>query len=66
MLYVSTDGSVSEVDVTDGLPVSGGWLIYYAPKTSAGGTTDIRVPRGSEYEISGNNVDGFIVTVDLR
>ena len=66
MLYVTSDGSVSEVDVRDGLPTSGGWLVYYVPKGSVGGQTEIRVPRGSDYEISGNNADGFIVTIDLR
>ena len=66
MLYVTTDGSVSEVNAADGLPTSGGWLVYYVPKTGAGGVTEIRVPRGSDYDISGNNADGFIVTVDLR
>ena len=66
MLYVAEDGTVSEVSVTDGLPTSGGWLVYYAAKSPAGGQTDIKVPRGSDYEISGNNADGFVVTVDLR
>ena len=66
MLYVTSDGAVSEVDVRDGLPTSGGWLVYYVPKSAAGGQTEIRVPRGSDYEISGNNADGFIVTIDLR
>lgn len=66
MLYVASDGTVSEVKAADGLPTSGGWLVYYVPKTAAGGVTEVRVPRGSDYDISGNNVDGFIVTVDLR
>ena len=66
MLYVAADGTVSEVNAADGLPTSGGWLVYYVPKTGAGGVTEVRVPRGSDYEISGNNEDGFIVTVDLR
>ena len=66
MLYVAENGTVSEVSVTDGLPTSGGWLVYYAAKSPAGGQTDIKVPRGSDYEISGNNADGFVVTVDLR
>ena len=50
-------------DVTfDGAPLTvswGGqtWRIYYAEGLR------VPVPAGSEYEISGNNVDGFIVTV---
>ena len=66
MLYVAADGTVSEVNAAEGLPTSGGWLVYYVPKTAAGGVTEVRVPRGSDYEISGNNADGFVVTVDLR
>ena len=66
LLFVNADGTVSEVNAADGLPTSGGWLVYYVPKASAGGVTEVRVPRGSDYTISGNNADGFIVTVDLR
>ena len=66
LLFVGADGTVSEVNAADGLPTSGGWLVYYVPKASAGGVTEVRVPRGSDYTISGNNADGFIVTVDLR
>ena len=37
--------------------------IYYVPSTD--GTTQVSVPETREYEISGNNRDGFIVTVKL-
>lgn len=40
------------------------WCIYYVP--AAGGTTSISVPSDKEYEISGNNVDGFIVSVKMN
>ena len=36
--------------------------IFYAP--SAGAATEIRIPRDELYTISGNNNDGFIVTVE--
>ncbi len=36
--------------------------IYYVPAT--GGTTEIYVPTDRPYSISGNNVDGFVVTVE--
>ncbi len=39
--------------------------IYFVPADKNKGKTDVLVPKGYEYEISGNNVDGFIVTVDL-
>jgi len=35
----------------------------YFVKASAGETTTITVPAGSEYSISGNNYNGFIVTI---
>ncbi len=38
-----------------------GYVIYYV--ASEGELTDITVPNFAEYSISGNNVDGFIVTV---
>lgn len=40
------------------------WCIYYVPAED--GATDVPVPNGCEYEISGNNVDGFIVTVSVN
>ena len=36
------------------------WSVYYVP--SAGGKTDVPVPKNGEYEVSGNNVDGYIVS----
>lgn len=39
----------------------GKYEIYFVP--SVGDETEVWVPRGKEYSISGNNVDGFIVTV---
>ncbi len=38
--------------------------IYYVPADPSA-NTDIPVPDGKEYTISGNNVDGFIVTVEV-
>ncbi len=38
--------------------------IYYVP-SSESGNTEVHVPSDKKYEISGNNVDGFIVTVEL-
>lgn len=39
-----------------------GVLIYYTPAEEEGDTT-LRVPKNGEYTVSGNNVDGFVVTV---
>ena len=39
------------------------YQIYYVP--SDGGRTNVPVPKDSQYTVSGNNVDGFIVTVSL-
>lgn len=38
--------------------------IYYVPADPSA-NTDIPVPEGKEYTISGNNVDGFIVTIEI-
>ena len=37
--------------------------VYFYPADTASETTAIPVPKDSKYEISGNNIDGFIVTV---
>lgn len=42
-------------DYTDGV------MIYYAP--ADGEETKVKVPKNTEYTVSGNNIDGFIVTV---
>ena len=67
MLHISEDRKLTNVNKSDIGEVSGGWLTYYVP-VSEGNTTDIRIPGGkayADYEISGNNVDGFIVTIPL-
>ncbi len=40
------------------------YIIYYVP-CGDGEKTEIQVPAGMEYDISGDNVGGFIVTVDM-
>ena len=39
--------------------------MYFYPAT-AGADTEVKVPEGMEYEISGNNIDGYIVTVTTQ
>lgn len=49
------------------LKVSGGekkYEIYYAPADPSA-NTDIPVPQDKTYTISGNNVDGFIITIEI-
>ncbi|MBE6612287.1 MAG: D-alanyl-D-alanine carboxypeptidase family protein [Ruminococcaceae bacterium] len=41
------------------------WEVYFEP-ASPTGTTQLHVPKYQEYDVSGNNVDGFIVTVRVR
>ncbi len=55
-----------------GLLIDGGkegkWVAFYIPKLEAFNNTDIPVPTDTAktpYTISGNNIDGFIVTVDV-
>ncbi len=43
---------------------AGVYEIYFVP--SEGKETNVPVPRNHEYTISGNNVDGFIITVTLE
>jgi len=59
--YDRNMGTLKEVDAADYQPTPSEDLVYFVP-ASSGGTTDIPVV-GTPYKISGNNVDGFIVTV---
>lgn len=43
-----------------------GWLIFYVP-ASESEKTEIRIPKGvTNYSISGNNEDGFIITAEIE
>lgn len=64
-LLTDGKGDAAEADTAAALPTDG-YMIYYVPAAPSGGDTDIPVPAGSEYEISGDNAGGFIVTVTLR
>ncbi len=66
LLWVQENGQLTDVSVS-ALP-SSGTLVYYVPADKEANTTEIRIPRGNIFEntrISGNNVDGFIVTVPI-
>ncbi len=61
LLHALSDGTTAEVTAAT-LPTEG-YVIYYVP-ASAGESTELRIPAGyANYSVSGNNVDGFIVTV---
>ncbi len=68
LLHISADRDLTDVTADDLASVSGGWLTYYVP-AAEGDTTEIVIPQAANYaehEISGNNVDGFIVTITLN
>lgn len=54
------DGEHLEITDTDGKI----YEIFYYPADSSNSSTLVPVPSGLEYTISGNNIDGFIITVD--
>ena len=39
------------------------YIIYFVPASETGDTTAVPVPTSGSYTVSGNNVDGFIVTI---
>ncbi len=41
------------------------YAVYYFPADSSSSETEIKIPEGFEYSVSGNNIDGFIVTVNM-
>ncbi len=63
------DYKYSDVHLTVSAPDRHGkvrnYEIYFVPADTDKGKNQVVVPRGYEYSISGNNVDGYIVTVDL-
>lgn len=65
LLWIQPNGLMTDVSAS-ALPGEG-TLLYYVP-AEKGETTEIRIPRGNlftETEISGNNADGFIITVHI-
>lgn len=65
LLWIQPSGLTTEVSVS-ALP-SEGTLLYYVPMDT-GDTTEVLLPRGNTFNnttISGNNVDGFIITVNI-
>ena len=56
----SADGTQFTYSTYDG----SAYNIYYVP--SQGETTEVPVPFSGEYTVSGNNVDGFIVTAKIQ
>ena len=64
LLHALSDGTIAEVSPAE-LPAEG-YVIYYVP-ASGEAATEIKVPKGYEdYTVSGNNEDGFIVTVIMK
>ncbi len=64
-LYLASDGILRSLPFVDCALVHDSALIYYVP-LSEGATVSVPVPKNAaEYQISGNNVDGFIVTVTV-
>lgn len=42
------------------------WSMWYEKEYEEGDVTQIAIPKDCDYEISGNNVDGFIITVKSK
>ncbi len=63
-LFIAPDGSTTTGDGST-LPASG-HMVYYVPVNTDANTTEIPLPLGYDgYSISGDNIGGFFVTVDL-
>jgi len=42
----------------------GNWMVYFVP-SEGGSQTSVTVPKNSDYQVYGNNNDGFIISVQL-
>ena len=58
--YYTYDGEHLKVEASDGTK----YEMYYYP-ASSGSATDVKVPDGLTYDISGDNMGGYIVTVTM-
>lgn len=58
---------IKSYNINKPLEISSGKNIYkvYYVGADSGDTTDVGIPLGGDYEVSGNNEDGFIVTVKV-
>lgn len=63
LYYNDTNGS-SVLAAEKASEMNGGTQIYYVP--AGQDSTEIKIPKDSEYSISGNNIDGYIVTATAR
>lgn len=64
-LYLAPDGVLRSLPFADVSLVRDSTLIYFVPKADEGNTS-VPVPKNATgYQVSGNNVDGFIVTVTV-
>ncbi len=65
VIFITYEGVVRTLPYEDSAEVCDCYLIYYVPSED-GETTSVPVPKNAdEFRISGNNVDGFIVTVTV-
>lgn len=66
VLFVSEEGETSVKSLEDALRGKG-YVIYYVP-AKEGDTTpvDVYLTENDTYEISGTNVNGYVVTIDTR
>lgn len=68
ILNMKSDYTFEEYTANDLPGTINGWIIYYVP-ASEGESTDILIPfdeASVDYEISGNNDGGFVVTVSSK
>lgn len=60
---------VTEHTVSDPLYITDmslvNWMIYYVPAEN-GDTTSVKVPTTKNYQVLGNNIDGFVVAVKMN
>ena len=64
ILFLGGDGVLTAVGAESVSEVGDGYAVYYVP-ASEGEQTEIPVPTGASYSVSGNNEDGFIVTAKI-
>ena len=62
-LTLLDDGDVSYMYAGNTLKCA--YAVYYVP-ASGGESTEILIPKDTEYDISGNNTDGFVVVLKRK
>lgn len=63
-LSYSAETGIYQTTAEEFYKAESGIMIYYVPADAENGETEVSIPKDCEYTVSGNNVDGYIITCE--